>query len=211
MRLYYSPGACSLSPHIVLREVDRDFDLDRVDLRTHRTASGQDYYAINPKGNVPALELDGPGSELLTEVPAIVQYIADLAPDRHLAPPNGTFGRYHLQEWLSFISTELHKQLSWLFDPATPPLTQARVRSKVAERFHYISDVLFDRGFVTGETFTVADAYLYVMLRWCERFEIDLAIWPNIDDYFYRVNERPTVQAALVAEGLVEQRARRSA
>ena len=126
MKLYYSPGACSLSPHIVLREAGRRFDLERVDLKSHRTASGVDYLAVNPKGYVPALQLDGPGSPILTEGPAIVQYIADLAPDARLVPPNGTFARYHLQEWLGFLTTEVHKMFRWLGRPDTPAHTQAR-------------------------------------------------------------------------------------
>ena len=206
MKLYYSPGACSVSPHIALREAGRTFELERVDLKTHRTAGGADYYTINPKGYVPALQLDGDGSDVLTEGPAIVQYIADLAPDTRLAPPAGTFARYHLQEWLNFISTELHKQFSPLFAPETPPAAQQRLRGKIGDRFLYIQDVLSDRGFLMGETFTVADCYLFAMLRWCERLDLDLQIWPNLDDYFQRVLERPTVQATLAAEGLLETR-----
>lgn len=206
MKLYYSPGACSVSPHIALREAERTFELERVDLKTHRTASGEDFYAINPKGYVPVLQLDGPGSDLLTEGAAIVQYIADLAPERHLAPPNGTFARYHLQEWLSFISSELHKQFGPLFAPDTPAPVQERARGKLGERFVYLADVLVDRSFLMGETFTVADGYLFAMLRWCERFDLDLEIWPNVADYYRRVLARPAVQATLAAEGLVETR-----
>jgi len=206
MKLYYSPGACSLAVHIALREAERAFDLERVDLKTHRTASGEDYYQINPKGYVPALQLDGPESELLTEAAVVLQYVADLAPDRQLAPPWGTFGRYHLQEWLVFLSTELHKQFGPLFHADTPPFTQARARGKLAERFIYIDGRLLDRGFLTGETFTVADAYLFVMLRWCERFHIDRQLWPNLEMYYLNVLDRPSVQAALAAEGLIETR-----
>jgi len=204
MKLYYSPGACSLATNIALREAGRRFELERVDLKSHRTASGADYYTINPKGYVPALQLDGPGSELLTESPAILQYVADLAPETGLAAPYGTLARYRLEEMLSFVSSELHKQFGPLFLPETPPPTAARARGKIAERFRYLSDVLVDRGYLLGETFTVADAYLFVMLRWCDRFDIDLLIWPNLDGYFDRVLERPTVQRALVVEGLVE-------
>jgi glutathione S-transferase len=204
MKLYYAPGACSLSPHIVLREVERRFDLERVDLKTHRTASGADYYTINPKGYVPALQLDGPGSPILTEGPAIVQYIADLAPDARLAPPNGTFARYHLQEWLNFISTELHKQFGPLFDPTLPRAVGERLRGKIGERFLYLQDVLADRAFLMGESFTVADAYLFVMLQWCGPHGIDLGLYPNLDDYESRISNRPAVQAALSAEGLLE-------
>ena len=204
MKLYYSPGACSLAPHIALREIDRAFELERVDLKTHRTASGADYYQINPKGYVPALELAGPGSEILTEAAVVLQYIADLAPASQLAPPNGTFARYRMQEWLNFISSELHKQYGPLFSVDTPAPTAARQRGKVAERFEYIEGILVDRGLLTGETFTIADAYLFVMLRWCERFDIDRQVWPNLDGYYLRVLDRPSVQAALAAEGLLE-------
>ena len=209
MKLYYSPGACSLAPHIVLREAERAFELERVDLRAHRTAAGSDYLTINPKGYVPALQLDG---ELLTEVSAIVQYIADLVPERRLAPANGTFARYHLQEWLSFVSSELHKQLGPLWSPDTPVPTQERLRGKVGERYLYLADELSDRAYLMGETFTVADAYLFAILRWSERFDLDLQIWPNLDDYFHRVMQRPAVHAAMTAEGLIEpKRVRRSA
>lgn len=212
MKLYYAPGACSLSPHIVLREAERRFDLERVDLRTHRTASGADYLTINPKGYVPALQLDGPGSPILTEGPAIVQYIADLAPDAHLAPPSGTFARYHLQEWLNFISTEIHKQFSPLFHAGTPAVMAERQRGAISRRFLYLQDVLDDRAFLMGETFTVADAYLFVMLQWCGPHGIDLGLYPNLDDYESRIANRPAVQAALSAEGLLERhRYRRSA
>lgn len=211
MKLYYSPGACSLAPHIIAREVGRTIELVRVDLKSHRTDAGDDFLAINPKGYVPALELDGGNGPLLTEVPAILQYLGDLAPEQHLVPPAGTFLRYHLQETLNFISSELHKQLSWLFQPETPPFVEERIRGKVAERFRYLSDVLVDRAYLLGESFGVADAYLFVMLRWCERFDIDLQIWPNLDSYYLRVFARDAVQAALAAEGLLEKRARRSA
>lgn len=212
MKLYYAPGACSLSPHIVLREAERRFDLERVDLRTHRTASGADYLTINPKGYVPALQLDGPGSPILTEGPAIVQYIADLAPDVHLAPPNGTFARYHLQEWLNFISSELHKQFAPLFDPSLPAAVAERLRGAIGRRFLYLQDVLDDRAYLMGETFTVADAYLFVMLQWCGPNGIDLGLYPNLDDYESRIAQRPAVVAALAAEGLLDRhRYRRSA
>jgi glutathione S-transferase len=212
MKLYYSPGACSLSPHIVLREAGRRFDLERVDLKTHRTASGADYLAINPKGYVPALQLDGPETPILTEGPAIVQYIGDLAPELRLVPPNGTFARYHLQEWLNFISTELHKQFGPLFDPRTPTSVAEHLRGRIGNRLLYLQDVLADRAFLMGESFTVADAYLFVMLQWCPKHGIDLELYPNLDDYEHRIADRPAVQAALSAEGLLERhRYRRSA
>jgi glutathione S-transferase len=134
----------------------------------------------------------------------VLQYIADLAPDRQLAPPSGTLARYRLQEWLSFIATEIHKQHGPLFDPDTPAYTQARSRAKLAERYVYLDRVLVDRGYLMGETFTVADCFLFAMVRWCERFDIDRQVWPNLDYYFLNILDRPTVQAALEAEGLVE-------
>ena len=201
MKLFYSPGACSLAPHIALREADRRFDLERVDLKSHRTSSGQDYMLINPRGYVPALRLDGPGSETLFEAQVILQYIADLAPEKMLAPPQGTFGRYHLQSWLAFISTELHKQFSPMFHRPTEAVA-AHLRGKISERFIYLEDVLSDKPCLMGERFTVADAYLFVMLQWADRFHIDLQLYPNLDDFEYRVAERPAVQAAMVAEGL---------
>jgi glutathione S-transferase len=206
MKLYYAPGACSLAPHIALREADRAFELERVDLKTRRTSGGADYLTINPKGYVPALEL-APG-EVLTEASVILQYIADLAPDHHLAPPTGTLARYRLQEWLNFISSELHKQFGPLLAPDTPAATAARARAKVAERMLYVSDVLYDRAFLMGETFTVADCYMVPMLRWCERFGIDIQVWPNIDAYHLKLVDRPSVVAALTAEGLLETRRR---
>jgi glutathione S-transferase len=212
MKLYYSPGACSLAAHIALREIERTFDLELVKLRTHRTAAGVDYYTINPKGYVPALQLDGPHSMVLTENAAILQYIGDLAPERGLVPPSGTFARYHLQEWLSFISSEVHKQFSPLFQPDTPAIMQERLRGKIGERFSYLSGVLQDRAFLMGETFGVADAYLFAILRWTERFELDRQDWPNLEDYYQRIYPRPSVHAAMQAEGLLEpKRVRRSA
>jgi len=206
MKLYYAPGACSLASHIVLREIDRTFDLERVDLKTHRTARGADYFEINPKGYVPALQLDGPGSDILTENVAILSYLADLAPSAHIAPPSGTFARYHLLEWLAFINGEVHKQFSPLFSPTTHIQTQEVQRGKLGQRFLYLQDVLSDRAFLMGESFTVADAYLFVMLMWCERFHLDLQLWPNLDDYYLRVRNRQAVQAAMAAEGLIEHR-----
>jgi glutathione S-transferase len=202
MKLYYAPGACSLSPHIVLREAERSFELERVDLATHRTASGADYLSINRKGYVPTLELDGPGSMILTEGPAIVQYIADLVPDTRLAPPAGTFARYQLQEWLFFISSEIHKQFSPLFRPDTPAAYAAKLRGRIGERLLFVQDRLVDRAYLLGETFSVADAYMFVMLQWMMKFGFDIQIYPNLDDYEFRISERPTVQAAMEAEGV---------
>jgi len=212
MKLFYSPGACSLAVHIALREIERTFELERVDLKSHRTTSGADFTQINPKGYVPALRLNGTGADILTEVAAVLQYVADLAPEYQLAPANGTFARYHLQEWLAFIGDEIHKQFRPLFHPETPAPTVEGLRTKLGRRFSYIDTVLADRPYLMGQTFTVADAFLYVMLRWCERFDIDRARWRNLEDYFHRIAARPAVQAALVAEGLIEHtRFRRSA
>jgi glutathione S-transferase len=200
MKLYYSPGACSLAPHIALREADRRFDLERVDLKTHRTASGRDFTEINPKGYVPCLELAG--GETLTEAQVILQYIGDLVPDQQLIPVVGTFARYHVQEWLAFISTELHKQFGPLFSTATPQVVQSTQRGKIGERMTYVQEALSDRPFLTGESFSVADCYLFVMLQWCDKFSIDLTMWPILDDYEERVSHRPAVEAAMAAEGL---------
>jgi glutathione S-transferase len=202
MKLYYAPGACSLAPHIALREADRHFDLERVDLETHRTAAGNDFMLVNPRGYVPALQLDGPGSDVLLENVAILQYIADLAPEKGLAPPNGTFARYHLQSWLGFIATEIHKQFGPLFVPDTPSMVAAKQRGKISDRFIYLEDVLNDRAYLMGERFTVADAYLFTLLQWCDRFNMDLQIWPTLDEYEFRIAQRPAVRAALAAEGL---------
>lgn len=212
MKLYYAPGACSLSPHIALREAGCRFDLERVELKAHRTASGADFLAINPKGYVPALQLDEPDSPILTEGPAILQYIGDLVPEAHLVPAAGTLARYHLQAWLNFIATEIHKQFSPLFDAVTSPAVGEHQRGKLGARFLYLQDQLSDRAFLMGETFTIADAYLFVMLQWCPPQGIDLELYPNLDDYEHRIAQRPAVQAALAAEGLLEHhRYRRSA
>jgi glutathione S-transferase len=211
MKLYYSPGACSLAPHIALREAERTFELVRVDLHTNRLATGEDYRLANPKGEVPALVLDGPGSDLLTENVAILLYIADLVPDRMLAPPSGTFARYHMIEMLSYLAN-VHAEFSPLFHPETPAPVAERHRGKIGEAFLYLQKDLEDKGYLMGETFTVADCYMFPLLRWCERFGMSLQIWPNLDYYYQRVVERPTVQAALGAEGLLAQhRVRRSA
>lgn len=202
MKLYYAPGASSLAPHIALREADRRFELERVDLASKRTASGRDLREINPKGYVPVLQLDERGAEILTETQVILQYVGDLVPDAHLVAPAGTFARYHLQEWLGFIATELHKQFRPLFEPATYAPVASALRAKIGGRFGYLQDILRDRAFLMGESFTVADAYLFVMLQWAGRFGIDIALWPNLDDYASRVAHRPAVEEALAAEGL---------
>lgn len=199
--LYYVPGACSLCPHIVLHEAGLNFKRDKVDPKTKQTESGQDYNAINPKGYVPALSMSN--GHLLTEVAVIVQYIADLAPAKKLAPLPATVDRYHLMEWLNFIATELHKGFSPLFNPRVPDETKAVFRERLAARIGIVVQALEGKDFLLGnKTFTVADAYLYTVLRWAPRMQIDLAQWPVLQAYMARISARPAVQAALEAEGL---------
>lgn len=200
MRLYFAPGACSLSPHIVLREAGLDFDLEQVDLKTKRTKSGADYTEVNPKGYVPALQLDD--GQVLTEGPAVVQYIADRKPDSGLAPAAGTIDRYHLQGWLNFISTELHKSFTPLFKPNTPEEYKTITRENLANRFGYLDRHLAGKQYLLNDRFTVADAYAFTVTRWTQPFKIDLAPWPNLAAYMKRITERPKVQDALKAEGL---------
>lgn len=201
MDLYYHSGTCSLSPHIALREVGADFRLIQVDLATHRTADGRDYYAINPKGYVPALRLDD--GEVVTEGVALVQYIADRFPQAGLAPANGTLARTRLQELLNFISAELHKSFSPLFSPATSEEGRAEARARVGQKLDHLESVLSDgRAYLTGDRLTVADTYLYAVARWTGPTGIDLARWPRLSAFMQRVTARPAVQAALAAEGL---------
>ncbi len=200
MKLFYSPGACSLSPHIVLREVGIPYQLEKVDLKTHQTASGADYYAINPKGYVPALQLDD--GRILTEGPAVVQYLADRKPDSRLAPAAGTFERAQLQEWLNYIGTELHKGMGVLFNPKLSAEARETVVLTMQKKFDYLSKHLANRKFLMGDEFSVADAYLYVILRWTHHFKIDLGRWPALQEYLARIAARPAVQTALQEEGL---------
>lgn len=200
MKLYYAPGACSLSPHIALREAGLPFTLERVDLRRHRTAADGDYLAINPKGYVPALQFDD--GTVLTEGPAIVQWVADQAPAAQLAPPAGTLARYRLIEWLNFIGTELHKGFGPLFAPDVAPAAREAAVARLGRRFDYVAPVLAGQPFLLGEHFTVADGYLFVVLRWAQPLKFDLARWPALGAFSARVAARPAVQAALQAEGL---------
>ncbi|MCX9156368.1 glutathione transferase GstA [Niveibacterium sp. 24ML] len=202
MKLYFSPGACSLSPHIALREAGLPIELVKVDLKRKTTADGADFGAINPKGYVPALVLDG--GELLTEGPAIVQYIADLQPHAQLAPANGTLARYRLQEWLGFINSELHKTFGALFNPATPAETKSAAVALLGKRFDYVASQLAGRDYLMGAGFTVADAYLFTVLNWCQWVDIDLSGWPVLAAFHARVAARPAVQEALRAEGLLK-------
>jgi len=203
MKLYYSPGACSLSPHIILREAGLKATSVKVDTKTHKTEDGGDYYAINPKGYVPLLELDD--GDRLTEGPAIVQYLADRNPASKLAPAAGTMERYHLQEWLNFITAELHKQFSPLFQSTTPAEYKETLKEKISQRFDWVDQQLKGRDYLMGSTFTVADAYLFTMLTWTKHVGIDLARWPVLTAYQARVAARPKVREAMIAEGLIKQ------
>lgn len=198
MKLYFSPGACSLSPHIVLREAGIPFDLDRVHGGTKKTSTGADFKAINPLGYVPVLQLDD--GEKITEGVAIVQYLADRKPESKLAPPAGTMERVRLQEWLTFVSSEIHKSFSPLFAKALSDEAKQFFKDKLAGRFDWLNDQLAKKTFLLGETFSVADAYLFTVLRWTKPVGIDLAKWPNLKAYVDRVGERPAVKAALEAE-----------
>jgi len=203
MKLYFSPGACSLHPHITLREAGLKFDLVRVDLRAHKLAGGgDDYYGVNPKGYVPLLELDD-GSRL-SEGAVIDQYIADQNPDARLIPRAGTIERYRAQEWLNFIATELHKQFSPLFYPTTPEEVKTQQRQKIGARFDLISKTLEKQPYLLGDQFTAPDAYLFNMLRWTEHTGIDRSKWPHLVAFYERVEKRPAVQAALEAEKAIK-------
>lgn len=200
MKLYYAPDTCSLSPHIVLRELGLPFTLVRVNNQTKRCEDGGDFLAINPKGYVAALQRDD--GQVLTEGPAIVQYLADLKPQAGLAPPNGTWDRNRLQEWLNFISTEIHGGFGPLFNRALPADARTWWQARLEKRLDYLAGALQSHPFLLGERFGVADAYLYTVLRWSGFFDIDLARWPSLADYMVCIGRRPAVMAALAAEGL---------
>jgi glutathione S-transferase len=202
MKLYYTPGACSQSPHIVLRESGLKFELEKVDLRSHKTEKGADYYSINPKGYVPALQLDN--GQVLTEGPAIVQFIADQKPETKLAPAAGSFERARLQEWLHFIGTELHKTFSPLFNPAITPEAKQAALDKLSKRFEFVAQQLAGKQFLLGEHFTGADAYLYVILNWAQKLGPDTAQWPALKAFHERVSARPAVRSTLEAEGFLK-------
>jgi len=202
MKLYYSPGACSLSPHIVATEAGIPIELEKVDLASHKTESGQDFNAINPKGYVPALRLDSGG--ILTEGPAIVQYLADQKPASGLTPAAGTIERYRVQEWLTFIGTELHKPFSPLFNKASADEAKQLAKSNIAKRLSYLNDQVADRQFLIGSQFTVADAYAFTIVNWTNFVGIDLKPYPNVVAYMARVGARPKVQETLKAEGLLK-------
>ncbi len=200
MKLFYKAGACSLSPHIVLREAGLDFTAEKVDLALKKTESGADYLTINPKGQVPALLLDD--GSLLTEGVAIVQYLADRVPDRGLIPAAGTLSRYHAIEWLNYIATELHKGFSPLFNPKTPDEYKTIAREKLDKQFDYMDSVLAKQHFLLGNKFSVADAYLFTVMRWAIALQFDIKKRTQLSAYFDRVAARPAVDATLNAEGL---------
>jgi glutathione S-transferase len=200
MKLYYSPGACSLSPHIALHESGLPFTAVTAPTKTHRLADGTDYYTINPLGYVPLLELDD--GRRLREGPAIVQYIADQVPERKLAPANGTFERYRLQEWLTFIGTELHKTFSPLFGSSTPPETRAGCIERLQSRLKWVDQEIANRQYLMGEEFTVADGYFFTVTNWAAFVKLDLTGFTNIVALRARIGARAAVQAALRAEGL---------
>ena len=202
MKLFFSPGACSLSPHIALLEAGLPFTTQKVDTKTKQLDGGGDYWAINSKGYVPLLQLDN--GEYLSEGPAIVQYIADLNPESGLAPKAGTMERYRLQEWLNFITSEIHKSFSPLFDATLAPEAKQVFKDKLGKRFDWLTKQLDGKSYVMGDTFTVADGYLFTVLNWCQWVGIDLAKWPVLKNYQARVSSRPNVQEALKAEGLVK-------
>lgn len=202
MKLYYSPGTCSLSPHIVTQETGLPVSLVKVDLGTHKTADGGDYFQINPKGYVPLLQLDD--GSVLTEGVAIVQYLADRVPAANLAPPAGSIERYRLMEWLNFLTSEIHKGFSPLFNSKLSEEAKAVLRERLTNRFDYLSVRLHDNPYLMGDGYTVADAYLFTMLGWCGLTGIDLKKWPVLSAYRERVAARPAVRAAMKAEGLIK-------
>ena len=200
LTLFYKPGTCSMSPHIVLRESGLPFELVKVDTRNNVTADGAEYRAINPRGYVPALKIDGE-IDVLTEGPAIVQYIADLVPEKRLAPSPGTIARTRLHEALNYIGTELHKGFSPLFNPKAPDDWKSLVREQMETKLTLLDQTFAKRRYFVGDSFTVADAYLFVVLGWLTYLKMDLARWPNLAAFHARIGERPAVIATLKAEG----------
>jgi glutathione S-transferase len=201
MKLYFAPGLCSLSPHIVLREADMAFALEQVSYLEKKTSSGADYWAVNPKGQVPVLEL--PSGERLTECAVILQYIADRKPSAGLIPACGTAERYRVQEWLNFIASELHKSFVPIFRPSTPDEYKRISKEGLGKRFNWLDRHLAERHYLMGEAFLVADAYLFTVLRWCSRIDIDISGWTNLKTYADHIAARPKVQEAMKVEGLI--------
>jgi glutathione S-transferase len=201
MKLFYSPGACSLSPHIVLNELDLPYTVEKVDLKTHTTASGADFYTLNAKGYVPALQLDN--GEVLTEGPAIIQYLAEHKPQANLLPPAGTLERARVQEWLNFIGTELHKTLAALFNSSISAEAKSKTIETIGKRLGFVDKALQGKDYLTGNAFSVADAYLFTIVNWAPMLKIDLSPWPTVVQFQKRVASRPAVQKTLKAEGLI--------
>ena len=198
MKLYYTPGTCSLCPHIVLNEIGADFELEQVDLRGKTMVeNGNDYYPVNGKGQVPALTLNS--GETFTECSAIIQYLADQNPDKGLAPANGTMERYRLQEWISFISSELHKGIPPLFLPNIPEDYRPIALNRVETRLGTLNDHLAENEYLMGDSYTVADSYCFAIVNWHKRAELDLAPWPNLKAYMEKIEQRPAVQKSLNA------------
>ena len=202
MKLYYSPGACSLSPHIALLEAGLPYDLVKVDLRAKKLENGDDYLKVNPKGQVPALGLDN--GELATEGPVIVQMIADKVPAKNLAPARDSAERYKLQEWLTYINGELHKNIGPMFSPVLADDAKAFFKDRATGKFRYVDGQLAGKDYLMGKQFTVADGYLFTMLAWADRMKFDLSSMPNLLAYKDRVGARPKVQEALTKEGLMK-------
>jgi len=205
MKLYYSPGVCSLSPHIVAHEIGLPINLEKVDTRTKQTETGRDFLAINPKGYVPALELDN--GEVLTEGPAIVQYLGDLKPGNAVVPANGTFARARLQEMLGYINSEIHKTYSPLFHAETPEETRAERKAYLHKRYELLDGILAKQTWLLGDAFTAADAYLFVVTRWAKGAKVDLSDLHALAAFQERVAARPAVQAAMAQEGLIKHQA----
>lgn len=202
MKLYYSPGACSLSPHIALLEAGLPYDLVKVDLRAKKLENGDDFLKVNPKGQVPVLALES--GELVTEGPVIVQMIADKAAAKNLAPARDSTDRYKLLEWLNFVTTELHKNFGPMFSPVLADEAKAFFKDRVMGKFKYVDSQLVGRDYLMGNQFTVADGYLFTMLSWADRMNFDLSEMPNLMAYKARVGARPKVQEALTKEGLMK-------
>ncbi|MBS0589640.1 MAG: glutathione transferase GstA [Proteobacteria bacterium] len=202
MKLYFSPGVCSLAPHIVAREIGLPLTLEKVDLKTKTTETGADFTKINPKGSAPALELDN--GEVLTEGPAISQYLADLKPESGIAPPNGTLARARLQEMLNYITSEIHKTYSPFFSSTTPKETLVEREAYLRKRYRYIENILAQREWLVGDKFGPADAYLFVVTNWARGLKLDLTEFPALLAFQKRVAARPAVHAAMLAEGLVK-------
>ena len=202
MKLYYSPGACSLASHIALYETGLPFEIDRLIKTTKMTVGGEDFMQINPKGYVPTIKLDD--GSILTEGAAVLQYIADQKPDSGLAPKAGTIERYRLQEWLTFISSEIHKSFSPFFNKDATEEVKTNSRNHLIKRLAYVETQLANNPYLMGDHFTVADAYMFVVVNWSNHVGFDLGPFPKIQEYLARIAVRPAVQAAMKAEGLIK-------